>query len=292
MKLKSSLLVFMLTFFAYHNVQAANLNSLERELGALREDFKIVQRKLYSTETNSVDDYSSNAANMQVKMGEYEDLIREALGKVDEMDNRVSSIENKIDLMNKDFQLRFNQMEGKRVVKKLVAPIVDKKANDDKVADVVKETKKLEIIDNAIDKKGIKAVAVTETILTAEQLYEKGFDLLKQGKYLSAETEFETFLQKFPEHKLAGNAQYWLGESYYVRKDYTRAVVAFAKGFEKYKNGTKGADNLLKLGMSMKAINKKPEACAAFMVMEKEFPNAPQNLKDKAIEQAKSLGCK
>jgi tol-pal system protein YbgF len=286
MKLKSSLFVFIISFFAFSNVEAANVNSLERELNALKEDLKIVQRKLYNNENNGVDEFSDNAANLQVKIGEYEALIREAIGRVDEMDHKLSNLENKIDMMNKDIQLRFKQIEGGSVTKKLEVPRNSKDAKE------VKPLGEPAKIENAIERKEITPVKSIENVLSADKLYEKAFNLLKQGKYMESETEFELFLKNYPEDKLAGNAQYWLGESYYVRKDYTRSVVAFAKGFEKYKNGSKGADSLLKLGMSMKALKKKKEACAAFMIMEKEFPKAMQSLKDKAKEQAEIMSCK
>jgi tol-pal system protein YbgF len=98
-------------------------------------------------------------------------------------------------------------------------------------------------------------------------------------------------LTKYPDHELASNAQYWLGESYYGKKDYTKAAVAFATGYEKYKDGNKGADNILKLGMSMQMLGKKEEACTAFNNLAKEFPKASEVLKDKAAKLSTELNC-
>ena len=60
---------------------------------------------------------------------------------------------------------------------------------------------------------------------------------------------------------------------------------------KKYKNGNKGADSLFKLGMSMKELGKKAEACAAFVSMPKEFPKAETTLTEKAKKQASELKC-
>lgn len=283
MKLKSLFFAFTIIFFAVSSVEAANINSLEREVDAIREDLKIIQRKLYKNENSGIDDFSENAADIQVKMGEYENLIRDAIGKVDEINHKLSELEGKVELMNRDFQLRFNQLEGKKITK----PLEDSKEEAKK-----DETGKLEKIENVIDKKEVAPADLTETVLSAEELYEKAFNILKQGKYLEAEREFELFLKTYPKNKLAGNAQYWLGESYYVRKDYARSVVAFSKGIQEYKDAAKGADSLLKLGMSLKALKQKKDACGAFLLMESQFPNAEQSLKDKAKEQAKLLECK
>ena len=89
------------------------------------------------------------------------------------------------------------------------------------------------------------------------------------------------FVQRYPNDPLAGNAQYWLGETYYVRKDYENAATAFAEGYQKYPESGKAADNLLKLGMSLGNLGKKSEACSAFARLDRDFPTAPANVKDR-----------
>ena len=111
------------------------------------------------------------------------------------------------------------------------------------------------------------------------------------GKSAEAEQNFQMVLDKFPSDKLAGNAQYWLGEVYYNDKNFAKAAVAFAKGYEQYKTGAKGPDCLLKLGLSMAQLNKKDEACLAFVNLPNEFPNASADIKNKAKTEAKKYNC-
>ena len=61
--------------------------------------------------------------------------------------------------------------------------------------------------------------------------------------------------------------------------------------YDKYKNGTKGPDCLLKLGLSMEQLGKKDEACLAFVNLPTEFPNAGKSILNKAANEAKKLGC-
>ena len=72
---------------------------------------------------------------------------------------------------------------------------------------------------------------------------------------------------------LAGNAQYWLGETYYVRKDYENAATAFALGYQKYPKSAKAADDLLKLGMSLGNLGKKPDACTRLRAARPRLPD-------------------
>ena len=70
---------------------------------------------------------------------------------------------------------------------------------------------------------------------TPEQLYDEAVKKLQDGDYAGAERGFKTFIQRSPQNKLAGNAQYWLGETYYARRDYNSALTAFAEGYKVYK---------------------------------------------------------
>jgi len=78
-----------------------------------------------------------------------------------------------------------------------------------------------------------------------DQMYNDAMKKLQDGDNAGAERGFKAFLQSHPKHALAGNAQYWLGESYYARKDYQNAMTAFAEGYKVYKTSPKGPDNLL-----------------------------------------------
>ena len=51
-----------------------------------------------------------------------------------------------------------------------------------------------------------------------------------------------------PDHKLAGNAQYWYAETFRIRQLYTDAASAYLEGYQKYPKGEKAPVNLLKLG--------------------------------------------
>ena len=125
----------------------------------------------------------------------------------------------------------------------------------------------------------------------ADQLYKDAFNLLQEGDYAGAEKGFRTFVQKYPQHVLAGNAQYWLGETYYVRKDYDNAATAFALGYQKYPKSGKAADNLLKLGMALGNLGKKSEACAAFTRLDRDFPTATGNVKEREAGERQQVGC-
>lgn len=80
--------------------------------------------------------------------------------------------------------------------------------------------------------------------------YQAAFDLLKSGHYEKAMGSFQQFLATFPDSALADNAQYWLGETYYVTRKFPEALKAFRQVVEKYPESRKLADAWLKIGYS------------------------------------------
>jgi tol-pal system protein YbgF len=127
---------------------------------------------------------------------------------------------------------------------------------------------------------------------TPEDQYNQAFALLRAGDYASAEQALKGFLAAHPQHELAGNAQYWLGETYYVRGDYKQAAVAFLDGYRAYPKSAKGPDNLLKLGITMGQIGQSKEACAAFQKLSADYPQASDVIKRRAASERDKLGCR
>ena len=127
---------------------------------------------------------------------------------------------------------------------------------------------------------------------STQERYNYAYKLLVQSDYADAEAAFREFVSSHPQDALAGNAQYWLGETYYVRQQFEPAAQAFLQGYQTYPKNAKAPDSLLKLGMSLSAMKKNPEACAALGQLNKEFPNAPPHVKDAANRERGKIGCK
>ncbi|HEX4050577.1 MAG TPA: tol-pal system protein YbgF [Steroidobacteraceae bacterium] len=107
---------------------------------------------------------------------------------------------------------------------------------------------------------------------SAQSAYDQAFDTLKGGNYAAAVMQFMQFLQDFPSSDLDDNAQYWLGESYYVMRDYDNAAVAFRTVGEKYPQSRKAPDALLKLGYTQLDQQKNGEGRATLQLVLQRFP--------------------
>jgi tol-pal system protein YbgF len=125
----------------------------------------------------------------------------------------------------------------------------------------------------------------------AATLYNQGYGDLLRRDYASAETAFRRLIESHPNDKLAGDAQYWLGESYYVRGQYKNAADAFLKGYKTYGASPKAPDSLLKLGMSLAALGQKEAACSSFAELGTKFPSAPSHVREDAASERRKAGC-
>ena len=105
--------------------------------------------------------------------------------------------------------------------------------------------------------------------------YQASFDLLKTGRYAEAQRGFESFLVAYPQHELAANAQYWLGEVHYVERSYEAALAAFERVLSTYPQARKAADALLKVGYCQYELKRYAAARTTLARVAQDFAGTP-----------------
>ncbi|MGH8198675.1 MAG: tol-pal system protein YbgF [Steroidobacteraceae bacterium] len=107
---------------------------------------------------------------------------------------------------------------------------------------------------------------------SAEAEYQTAFNLLKEGKYDEAAAALRDFLSRHPQHELASNGMYWLGEAHYVRRDYPAALAAFEGMLKDYPAARKAPDALLKAGYCQYELQRYGPARATLTRLVQEHP--------------------
>lgn len=125
----------------------------------------------------------------------------------------------------------------------------------------------------------------------AQDRYDAAYGMLGQGKFVEGEAAFRDFVGLYPDHKLTGNARYWIAETLYARQRYQDAATAFLEAWQSDQRGAKAPDNLLKLGMSLQRLEKKREACASFGKLLSDYRGASPRLRNAASRERSALGC-
>ncbi len=151
-------------------------------------------------------------------------------------------------------------------------------------------TRKMEQVKREIStRKDTGSVSDTSTVMfnvDPKQLYDAAYLDLTKGSYDLAITGFANYLKYFPETEQASNAQYWLGECYYAKKNHTKAAIEFHKVLEDYSTGAKVPSALYKLGLSLLELKSVQQAKKYLQELVDKYPGtqeaelAKQKLKD------------
>lgn len=287
--------------------QAAALAQMDPDLqlrfNYLESEIKTINRKLDQSQS-SAQALQSNA-DLQAQIQEFDVQMRQLNGQIEEVAHSVRMLQQNLDKATEDNNLRFGDLEQK--ISALSSQMSEAKtySSQTPAAGASASSPELPAVKSILGAASNEGGEETQTAMLEEKpfmlsegggaaalaQYEQAFSLLKQGKYNSAQLNFETFLEKNPEHALASNAKYWLGETYYVRGEYTQAARIFAEGFQAYPRGAKAPDNLLKLGLTLEALDKKKDACIALMQVKKEFPAGASAVLARTQKEIDRLGC-
>lgn len=110
--------------------------------------------------------------------------------------------------------------------------------------------------------------------MAGQSIYDRGYTLYHQGRYVDAEASFQRFLQAHGDTDLADNAQFWIGESRFARGDWLGARMAFQEVLDRYPDGNKTADALLKVGDCLVRLGDPGAARERFEEVIRRFPGS------------------
>ncbi len=247
-----------------------------------------------------------SALNTEMRVTAIEDQMRDLTGRIEELTNNLHQLKDQLDRLSSDVDLRFSRLQAPPAPpsgalppppSSPAQPRPPQGAGD--MSQPPSRSGTLGTLGGSAPRAAAPPAASQQSAAvpanlpegSAQDQYNYAMGLLTQANYPAAEQAMRAFVQRWPNDPLAGNAQYWLGETFYVRKDYGNAATAFAQGYEKYPKGSKAADDLLKLGMSLANLDQKADACRAYARLQHDFPAPPQAIKDRLASEKQRAGC-
>ncbi len=268
--------------------------NLSRELERLSRDLKDLQRYVYKGGkarpggAGQPAGGSEVVSRMQLQITQMQSQLRTINGKVEQVQHGLNLMEKRLDRMASDLELRLTGIEDAiagGAVSAAASPAAPSggAAGSESPPGGVSRTASI---------KGYPRDG------SSREQYDFAFDLLKNREYASAGKALRVFLEINPEDPLRSNALYWLGETRYKLEDYKDAARIFLEGFNKYPEGAKAPDNLLKLGMSMGILFKQGKlesadsACKTFAKLLSSFPKAVPRILRTAKSERNKLKCR
>jgi len=314
----------ILIFFLVSVKSFADNHNVFEILELIQKDLKTLEKAVYSeslnensnssTSTSSFDQNSEEVLTRHLlKLSEIENQFQELTNKFEEINFKLDKLSNRISKAQADNQIRFQQLENGTVTS----------ADENKKLTSVPKEEKNKVLPGSSEPQDLGAISykdtetnestqqtqsiestgtiVSETFQSEEKLlpdvspekqYEFAMSFMQVGDYNTSERAFREFININPEHKLAGNAQYWYAETFRIRQLYTDAASAYLEGYQKYPKGEKAPINLLKLGVSLVQMGEKDQGCLMITGVKKQYPKANQSVLQKAKYEEKKFECK
>ncbi len=307
------ILLIFVTFFSYSLSNAEEedilIQAVADQIQVLTKDLKTLEKAVYEKS----DIVSSSASLMKadglnediltkhlLKLNEIEDQFRELTNKFEEINFKFDKLSSRVTKIQSDTQLRFSDLEGSGSdkSKKKVSLPGSSKPND------FGANPGYSVI-GLPEKQETNSIESAQTVITEEpekkdllpskppnEQYEFAVSFMKIGDYETAEFALKEFIEKNKDHDLAGNAQYWYGETFRIRQLYSDAATAYLDGYQNYPKSKKAPDNLLKLGITMVQLGEKDQGCKMIIGVKKEYPKASKSVLQKAQYEQKKFKCK
>ncbi len=245
----------------------------------------------------------------EVRIAALEGQMRDLTGRLEDALNRAMQAQQRLDKLVGDVDFRLNKLEQPaapagtaQAVPAQTAPTQAAPAQAGTPAPVLRPGEQRLVLAPGAPAGGPQAAAVPSAAnvqLPAgppETQYEFAYGLYQQavqdrGDFGGAEQALRSFVTANGTHRLAGDAQYWLGETFYARRDWTNAAGAFAEQFRRFPQNTKAPDALLRLGQSLGQLNRKQDACGTLAELDRRYPAATQSIKIAATRERTRLAC-
>ena len=241
-----------------------------------------------------------------LKLSELEEQFRVLTNNFEEINFKLDKLSNRITKVQRDNQLRFQDLEksgltniknslSDKTKKELPGSSKEKDLGSISDADItsieqVQQTHSIDSVGTVVtEQAGRSEKILPET--SPEEQYKFAISFLKIGDYDTAEFALREFIDTNPKHKLAGNAQYWYGETFRVRQLYQDAAAAYLDGYQKYPKSSKAPVNLLKLGVMLVQIGEKDQGCSMILGVKDQYPEANQSVIQKAEYEKKKFNC-
>jgi tol-pal system protein YbgF len=119
-------------------------------------------------------------------------------------------------------------------------------------------------------------------------LYNSGLSCYNGGQYDLAIQAFQDYLHYYGETDRASNAQFYIGDSYYIQKKYKNAITEYDKCIERYPQGNKAAAAQLRKGFALLDLGEKSAGMRELRSLIDQYPNFPEA--DLARQRLKKLG--
>lgn len=222
------------------------------------------------------------ADDLQNKIDTQGQEIRQLLGRIEVLEYSLAGLKERVDVIDSIPTDR----QSTQMIEPITVPAAHASASVDDIFSEPVEVKK--------PAASIPALAKNPNVDESKEkkLYDAALAALKDNRLEIAEEKFASFIKDYPKSSMQSNAYFWYGETFFKRNMFDKAAINYLKGYKQYPKGSKAADSLLKLALSLGELKKKTETCTMLTKLDAEFPSRPASSIKRAKDAKVKFGCK
>lgn len=225
----------------------------------------------------------AQSADVQQRIGALEEQIRTLNGQIEDLAFQLLEMQEAARKRNEDNEFRFQELEKPQKQGALKKP---RKEKQTAALTTPQETPLNLNLDLSTD---LNTASISGE--TGEEIYNQGYQQILTGQYKQAERSFDNYLILYPDGDRIIDSKYWYGESLFGQKRYKDAAKFFLNTHKAHPSAIKAPETLLKLGMSLAALESRETACATYAEVLTRYPNTKKVFKLKVHKEQARMSC-
>lgn len=254
----------------FYRVQS-DVNELRRESSAVKTEVDILKERTAGTvKEDSFSAVRESQAALISRVSELSGSLQELRGRFEEnrffVDKTLKESVAERDIL----RAQISSLENQTKILKDKMAVVESAIRQKEGAEGQREPEqKIEpaMPDMSLEKKDVQDESA--------KAYDAAYEAFKDKKYKESRKKFETFIRDYPKNGLAGNAQFWIAETYYAEKNYEDAILAYEALLKKYPDSRKTISALLKQGFSFIEIGDSKTGKIILNKLLEKYPDSP-----------------
>jgi len=270
------------------HAQQKEKESFQKDLEKLQKEFAVLQKETTGLKSSvtveskkgqadlllQLETLQTEVKTLATEMEEYKELLKKPPKEMDRLRENVVLQTKALEDREKVFEEKNKALEERiRVLEERL------KGFEEKIGQLA--SKQLELASKQLELEGAiptkEAVSEVKGISTrAGDLYKDAYETLQKGAVEGARRKFEAFIKQYPNTDLSDNAQFWIGETYYLKRDFEKAILEYEKAITKYPEGDKIPAALFKQAFAFLELGDKTNGRNLLKRVIERYPNSEQ----------------
>ena len=270
-------IVFLIGLLLFGCASTKDVQIMDKEIDKLHSQINILQKENASTKNELSESRAENQrlkTDLTLRLENLQSEIRSLSTGIEEYKELLKRPSKEMDRFKEDMEGRWRGWEERR------------KTQEERIKEIEDRLKGLDGKTAGSTSKPMESERLASTKEVPTELkgvstgmgdiYKDAYETFHKGDLEGARRKFEAFLKQYPNTELSDNAQYWIGETYYLKQDFERAILEYEKAIVKYPEGDKIPGALFKQALAFLDLGDKANARNLLKRVIEKYPRSEQ----------------